>query len=70
MLRTGKEHLESLRDGRRVYVGREKIEQRYPPSGVLQRRRHRGVGEIELTNWHRWRAAVDEDGRYSFAVPL
>jgi 4-hydroxyphenylacetate 3-monooxygenase len=26
MLRTGPEYLESIRDGRRIYVGRERIE--------------------------------------------
>ncbi|MGZ5814381.1 MAG: 4-hydroxyphenylacetate 3-hydroxylase N-terminal domain-containing protein, partial [Xanthobacteraceae bacterium] len=26
MLRTGKEHLESLRDGRAVYIGSEKVD--------------------------------------------
>ena len=26
MLRTGKEHLESLRDGRAVYVGSDKVD--------------------------------------------
>ena len=44
MLRTGKEHLESLRDGRVVYVGGERVDDVTTPSGVPQcgsdRRRH------------------------------
>ena len=39
MLRTGKEHLESLRDGRVVYVGGERIDDVTTPSGVPRRRR-------------------------------
>jgi hypothetical protein len=40
MLRTGQEHLESLRDGRIVYIGSERVE-RHDPSCVPQRRRDR-----------------------------
>ena len=39
MLRTGKEHLESLRDGRVVYIGGERVDDVTTPSGVPQRRR-------------------------------
>ena len=39
MLRTGKEHLESLRDGRVVYVGGERVDDVTTPSGVPRRRR-------------------------------
>ena len=34
MLRSGKEHLETLRDGRIVYVGSEKDRRRHPPPCV------------------------------------
>ena len=37
MLRTGKEHLESLRDGRVVYVGGERVDDVTTPSGVPHR---------------------------------
>ena len=37
MLMTGKDYLESIRDGRRVYIGGELVEDVTDPSGVPQR---------------------------------
>ncbi len=42
MLRTGKEHLETLRDGRVVYIGGERVDDVTLPSRVPRGRQHRG----------------------------
>jgi 4-hydroxyphenylacetate 3-monooxygenase len=40
MLRTGKEHIERLRDGRIVYIGRERVDDvtTHPPFGMPRAR--------------------------------
>ena len=42
MLRTGKEHLDSMRDGRVIYIGDERVDDVTTPPGVPQRRANGG----------------------------
>ena len=64
MLRTGKEHLESLRDGRVVYIGGERVDDVTAPSGVPRRRRRRwpAIYDMKADPANRDAMTYEEDG--------
>ena len=64
MLRTGKEHLESLRDGRVVYVGSERVDDVTTPSGVPRRGRRPSpaIYDMKADPANRDTMTYEEDG--------